>query len=209
VNIPKAVKQAILKKFNLVISVGYVNAVHDGTHSCPMRACSPALRDLLAPNSLFGVYKKIVMSYETSNYFESTIQKRRKVMKKDRKFSKPEDREKVLNDLVEKAKELKEGEKINATEFCNTHNIVYALFLDVYASATKIVENFIPHEFIKEKGTRSSGKKYAVVGERGNIIIKPPHVAVLNEGRDEDRKFKPGDKFEVSASENVITLTKI
>jgi hypothetical protein len=130
-------------------------------------------------------------------------------MKKIRKFESSDDRQKVLNDLVEKARELKNDEKINATEFCNTHNIVDALFLDVYASATSIIENYIPHELIKEKGSRSYGKKYAVVGKQGNIIIKPPHVAVLNEGREEDKKFKTGDKFEVAVDGDVITITRI
>lgn len=132
-------------------------------------------------------------------------------MKKLKKFDKDkvEDKEKVINDLVEKAKELKDDEKINATVFCNTHNIVKALFYDVYASATTIIKNYIPFEFNKEKGSRSYGKKYAVVGKQKNIIIRPPHVALLNENREEDKKIKVGDKFEVSDDGEVITLTNI
>jgi hypothetical protein len=130
-------------------------------------------------------------------------------MKKARKFEKPEDREKVLNDLVERAGLLKADEKIDATDFCKTHNIVNALFYEVYVSASLILEKHIPHEFTEEKKLRSSASKYAVAGEKGNILIKAPLVTALNEKRGDDNKIKSVDKFTVQDDGETISLTVV
>jgi hypothetical protein len=118
-------------------------------------------------------------------------------------------RDELVKAYIEEAKLLQEGEKFNASEFCKKHNLQQSLFYEINSLASLKTKEIYDFDFPEIKGEKSYGKKYAVVGKKSNIIIKPPHVAILNKEREEDQKFKPGDKFEVAVDGDIITLTKI
>ncbi len=113
----------------------------------------------------------------------------------------------LVNDYIEKGTSLGEGEKINVNDFCNEHNIILPLFYQISAEAGQRTGQIFHYE-TTDKETKVSTKNLAVVGKRGNIIIKPEIVDGLNIDRNEEDKFVSGVVFDIQCDGNKIILTK-
>ena len=113
----------------------------------------------------------------------------------------------LVNVYIERGKALVEGEKININSFCDEFNIILPLFYQISAEAGQRTGQIFPYETTETK-TRISSKHVAVVGKRGNIIIKPVTVENLNKDRTDEEKFVPDDEFDIICSGEQIILNR-
>ncbi|WP_045221549.1 hypothetical protein [Desulfonatronum thioautotrophicum] len=119
-----------------------------------------------------------------------------------------EEMEAIVDDCVKVGESLEQGESINVNNFCEKHNIVTTLFYQIIAEAGLKTGKAYPYEFNKEK-LKLKSILHAVVGKKGNIIVKPPIVEKLNKEREDVDKFMPGDVLSIENKGNAITLKKM
>ncbi len=114
----------------------------------------------------------------------------------------------LVNQFIEKGKSLGEDEKINVNDFCNEHNIILPLFYQISAEVGQRTGAIYPFE-ATEGISRKRSKHVAIVGKRGNIIIKPNTVEYLNKELDDEDKIVEGNEYDIDCNKDQIILKKI